>query len=413
MIAETRGATQASDFLAASNQRAAPPPPSEGFEEAMREACPETVAPTGVEMERAANPEVEAKSSPDATEAPASTEQEGTPPGSVTPPNSEKHTGHGARSTTHTGRGPATSRKGSERLGATGNAATATSSAPAAAAAPEQGVPSSAVPLAKTNAPEAGRVPEASPDGRVAVQDGKTPVAASGVCDQHAAQTDVGADSASSSMALVPELASTPTEHAFPPADAGVGSHLLTESSAVGSATAQALEAPRATGVNSPPQPALGLPAAHTEADWSVQRYEAPTANRLEVGVAGGAFGWLSVRAEVNATGDVHAYLRGSSAGAQVELQAQTTALQSFLGTQELKVHAVHVEASQPAAAWKSGAGGGDAQQRSAKDGTAEDGKGEGARHGGTMPMTEQLPILQSGSLPRLGSGGGWLSVMA
>ena len=94
-----------------------------------------------------------------------------------------------------------------------------------------------------------------------------------------------------------------------------------------------------------------GAVAIHSQADGTsdltVSAYDIGKPNQLEVGLQGGGFGSLKVRAELTSTGEVNAYLRGSSLDSTGLLQMQAPKIEAYLGTQDVVVRSVQVETAQ------------------------------------------------------------------
>jgi len=157
-------------------------------------------------------------------------------------------------------------------------------------------------------------------------------------------------------------------------------------------------------------------PVRDGSADLALQSYEAPTPNQLEVGLAGGSFGWLKVRAELTSGGELHAYLRGGSLSAEDALRSQSPQMMSYLGAHEVRMTGVHVEAARSGSG-ESATGGGTTsrdQQEPQQNGSTQ-GK-SGASRSNFDPGKHQS-VLPSPMIPMMGqtlSGtGGWLSVRA
>ena len=143
-----------------------------------------------------------------------------------------------------------------------------------------------------------------------------------------------------------------------------------------------------------------------------LQSYEASTPNRLEVGLRGGSYGWLNVRAERSEDGNVHALLRGSAEAAPV-LQSHAAEMTSFLKEQSVPVAQVSVETSRNLAAVQ--------RDAAAADAGAEQQRQQSPQHdtkplqiaresGGHAIVSVPLGVVaQSGTA--LASTGGWLSV--
>jgi hypothetical protein len=148
------------------------------------------------------------------------------------------------------------------------------------------------------------------------------------------------------------------------------------------------------------------------------------TAHVLEVGLTGGAHGWLRVRAELGETGKVTASLVASNAGAAEALNKQTGAIADYLksaavGVSSLVITAAEKTSGAPGTATY--AGGGAAPQSHAEQrgqqGSSQPSSGlpdwrtmlaQPAEGGPASLAGFGLP----GGLPG-GSSGGWLNVMA
>lgn len=146
------------------------------------------------------------------------------------------------------------------------------------------------------------------------------------------------------------------------------------------------------------------------------------TPNVLEVGIASGTHGWLKVRAEINAAGDVSASLAAASERAVESLHRELPSLSSYLQTElvgltSLVVHRTAGTENPDMSFAGASAGGRDAQQeRSAEQQSPETSL--------TFPRLQQsLRAAFSGSArvsfpgafvpghPYLPGGGSWLSV--
>ncbi len=159
-------------------------------------------------------------------------------------------------------------------------------------------------------------------------------------------------------------------------------------------------------------------------ADYAGQRTLVATAHVLEVGLTGGAHGWLRVRAELGETGKVTASLVASNAGAAEALNKQTGAIADYLksaavGVSSLVITAAEKTSGAPGTATY--AGGGAAPQSHAEQrgqqGSSQPSSGlpdwrtmlaQPAEGGPASLAGFGLP----GGLPG-GSSGGWLNVMA
>jgi len=115
--------------------------------------------------------------------------------------------------------------------------------------------------------------------------------------------------------------------------------------------TAQAQGANLLPVVSAPHSAQAGSVAIHNQtsgtSDLTVSTYDAGKPNQLEVGLQGGGFGSLKVRAELTSAGEVNAYLRGSSMDSTGLLQMQAPKIEAYLGTQDVAVRSVQVETTQ------------------------------------------------------------------
>ena len=161
---------------------------------------------------------------------------------------------------------------------------------------------------------------------------------------------------------------------------------------------------------------------SHGMKELTLQTYEGSSPNRLEVGLQGGAFGALKVRAELGANGDVNAYLRGASSGSAELLQTQAPKIEAYLGAQAVVVKSVQVE-TVPSADSSTGAGTmGDGA--AGGSGSQQQGRSSGRQSGyeGSVETLEQAVSGDSVMLPQVMSSAGgvsftgngsWLSVRA
>jgi len=91
-----------------------------------------------------------------------------------------------------------------------------------------------------------------------------------------------------------------------------------------------------------------GTHAAHVVGnDPVVSSVESGKPNQIELGVRGGEFGWVKIRAELAPGGEVNTFLRGASAETTDALVAHVPAIQSFLGAQDVTVKSVQIELPQ------------------------------------------------------------------
>jgi hypothetical protein len=161
---------------------------------------------------------------------------------------------------------------------------------------------------------------------------------------------------------------------------------------------------------------------------FSEPRAMVANANVLEVGLTGGAHGWLRVRAELGHTGEVTASLVASNAGSAQSLDRQLGAMADYLKSEAVSVGSLTVSASEKSAGTdvSSGSSGGEAGNQSG----SSSGNGGNARQQQSFP---EWPGTASGSNPEevlsgisqsmasggsaipsalMGSGvGGWLNV--
>ena len=159
--------------------------------------------------------------------------------------------------------------------------------------------------------------------------------------------------------------------------------------------------------------------------DVTLSSYDAGKPNQLEVGLQGGAFGWMKVRAEIGSSGEVNAYLRGASTNTTDLLQAQAPKIQAYLGIQHVAVRSVQVEMAQGTAGGSASgfagdgglpSGGASQQQNGRNDGrSSESGQGVGeltnvdGEREGVVPVQV---VANENSIAMTGTGN-WLSVRA
>jgi len=173
-----------------------------------------------------------------------------------------------------------------------------------------------------------------------------------------------------------------------------------------------------------------GVAAGHSQGsgagEVTLSAYDAGKPNQLEVGLQGGSFGWLKVRAEMGTNGEVNAYLRGASTNTTDLLQVQVPKIEAYLGAQDVPVRSVQVEAAHGhaggAASGFAGdgglaSGGGAAQQQSGRQGS---GASEGTQDlgGSTSVDVERegvaaMQVVASQNSIALTGTGNWLSVRA
>jgi hypothetical protein len=89
---------------------------------------------------------------------------------------------------------------------------------------------------------------------------------------------------------------------------------------------------------------ATGHTPSSVAGELRLSTFEAGKPGQIEVGLRGGEFGWLKVRAELGANGEVNAYLRGASASVTNLLQTTAPRIETYLGAQEVAVRSVQVE---------------------------------------------------------------------
>jgi len=152
------------------------------------------------------------------------------------------------------------------------------------------------------------------------------------------------------------------------------------------------------------------------------------TQNVLEVGITGGAHGWLRIRAELGQTGEVTASLVASNAGAADMLHKQLGALSAFLKSESVGVSSLAVTAPEKSGASASATYGNAA---SAGGGTNPGSQGRGHQDaartlpqiapGEAAPAEEGFNVwpINLAATASLAQGlrgtltGGWLNVMA
>lgn len=160
------------------------------------------------------------------------------------------------------------------------------------------------------------------------------------------------------------------------------------------------------------------MPASHHGSDVMVTQYESGSPNRIEVSLAGGDLGPIKLRAEFDQNGEVHAFLRGSSQASDDALRTQSGSLQDWLTSQDVPVSHIHIEPAVPATRWNApmeGAGADSAsQQRSQQQADDPQAAGRSQRNPWSgMGIPQVAGAVASIASPRLGSTGGWLSVLA
>ena len=185
-----------------------------------------------------------------------------------------------------------------------------------------------------------------------------------------------------------------------------------------------------AAGQNRDATMSASVAAGHSQGsgagEVTLSAYDAGKPNQLEVGLQGGSFGWLKVRAEMGTNGEVNAYLRGASTNTTDLLQVQVPKIEAYLGAQDVAVRSVQVEAAHGhaggAASGFAGdgglaSGGGAAQQQSGRQGS---GASEGTQDlgGSTSVDVERegvavMQVVASQNSIALTGTGNWLSVRA
>jgi hypothetical protein len=149
----------------------------------------------------------------------------------------------------------------------------------------------------------------------------------------------------------------------------------------------------------------LTMATASAHAEPTLTTVESAKPNQLEVGVRGGEFGWVKVRAEVAADGSVSAYLRGPAA-ATGQLHAQATGIQAYLGTQNVSVQSVQVEVARASAGLNadSFSGGSQSQTRGSQSQTSSSQSQTSGSQSQTSGSQSQTGDDQSAS-PQTSSG--------
>jgi hypothetical protein len=153
----------------------------------------------------------------------------------------------------------------------------------------------------------------------------------------------------------------------------------------------------------------------------TLESYEAATPRRIEVGLSGGSFGWLNVRAEMSADGGVHAMLRAPGEAA-ASLRGHAGQMESFLASQASPVSRISFEAgrSSAGAGADAAASGGqrDGAQRQQRAPTAARRQAQSAGVTNTADQANAAEIsgvlggMQSRGMA-IATTGGWLSVRA
>jgi hypothetical protein len=156
--------------------------------------------------------------------------------------------------------------------------------------------------------------------------------------------------------------------------------------------------------------------------EYAGQRTLVATPHVLEVGLTGGAHGWLRVRAELGEAGKVTASLVASNLGSAEALNRQTGAIADFLKSAAVGVSSLVVTAAEKTASLQAAAtysDGGSAresareQQSSGQQRSAPPAMSSQGERGIEFAGAETLP---AGLIPRglmSGASGGWLNVMA
>lgn len=177
-------------------------------------------------------------------------------------------------------------------------------------------------------------------------------------------------------------------------------------------------------------QPGLQAPAAHGVTAGVPSHLYAPhepgtvaaTPTSLEVGVPGGAHGWMKVRAELAGDGTVHASVTVSSQGGVEVLRRELPSLTNYLHQEQVGVSSVAVHAASSAMSFSDMSNG--ASQHAGAGGGMTDAQGGGARHenASTLDRGEEAAKRtvseddgEAGWLLPTGhaGAGGWLSVRA
>ncbi|MEG9435963.1 hypothetical protein JAO29_07265 [Edaphobacter sp. HDX4] len=153
----------------------------------------------------------------------------------------------------------------------------------------------------------------------------------------------------------------------------------------------------------------------------SEHRTVTATPTTLEVGLPGGAHGWLKVRAELAGDGAVHASVSSNSASGTEMLRRELPTLTSYLHQEQVRVSSVVVQA--PASAMDLSNPGSGEDRRQAMNGGSPDANGSGG--GREAPSSDssvagqnQQAFRDEGDIGEsLSNGyaglGGWLSIRA
>ena len=155
--------------------------------------------------------------------------------------------------------------------------------------------------------------------------------------------------------------------------------------------------------------------------DLIVSTYDASKSNQLEVGLQGGGFGSLKVRAELTGAGEVNAYLRGSSMDSTGLLQMQAPKIEAYLGTHDVVVRSVQVETTQThlLSAGLGGDGGaaadGGASQRQSGRSSQQSNTGTAAPTNADASSEAAMPVqmVSRQNSIAMTETGNWLSVRA
>jgi hypothetical protein len=150
------------------------------------------------------------------------------------------------------------------------------------------------------------------------------------------------------------------------------------------------------------------------------ERVLTTTPTRLEVGVPGGAHGWLKIRAELAGDGAVHASMSTTSSAGVEMLRRELPALSTFLHQEQVPVGSLVVHATVEAQdASKMARGDGSNHMGGQQQGDGQPDRGQrGATSSNDWIETSRADGIHDGSdswflqLASVGSGG-WLSVRA
>jgi hypothetical protein len=153
----------------------------------------------------------------------------------------------------------------------------------------------------------------------------------------------------------------------------------------------------------------------------SEHRTVTATPTTLEVGLPGGAHGWLKVRAELAGDGAVHASVSSNSASGTEMLRRELPTLTSYLHQEQVRVSSVVVQA--PASAMDLSNPGSGENRRQAMNGGSPDANGsaggrEAPSRDSSVARQNQQAFNDEGDMAEsLSNGyaglGGWLSIRA